>query len=62
MGSQKIKNKIFFRSLSRYYGFYTGGFITFVILLAIAEQMGMPNAWIGYIFIAATLACMQVSA
>jgi len=46
--------KRFFRSLSKYYGLYTGGFITFVILLAIAEQMGMPNAWIGYIFMLAT--------
>jgi cation/acetate symporter len=47
-------NKQFFRNLSRYYGLYTGGFITFVILLAIAEQMGLPNAWIGYIFMLAT--------
>jgi len=54
MASPKNKHKIFFLSLSRYYGFYTGGFIGFVILLAIAEQMGMPNAWIGYIFMAAT--------
>lgn len=56
MASPKSSNKVFFRSLSRYYGFYTGGFITFVILLAIAEQMGMPNAWIGYTFVAATFA------
>ena len=54
MASRKSSHKIFFLSLSRYYGFYTGGFISFVILLAIAEQMGMSNAWIGYIFIAAT--------
>jgi cation/acetate symporter len=53
MGARK--NKQYFRSLSRYYGLYTGGFITFIILLAIAEQMGMPNAWIGYIFMVATL-------
>lgn len=50
----KRNNKRFFRSLSKYYGFYTGGFITFVILLAIAEQMGLPNAWIGYTFMIAT--------
>lgn len=53
MGTRK--NKQYFRSLSRYYGLYTGGFITFIILLAIAEQMGMPNTWIGYIFMVATL-------
>ena len=50
----KASNKQFFRSLSKYYGFYTGGFITFVILLAIGEQMGLPNVWIGYIFMIAT--------
>lgn len=42
------------RNLTKYYGYYTGGFISFVILLAIAEQMGLPNVWIGYIFMAAT--------
>ncbi|KFN48578.1 hypothetical protein N790_06065 [Arenimonas malthae CC-JY-1] len=34
---------------------YTGGFIAFVIALAIGEQLGMPNAWIGYVFMAATI-------
>ncbi|MFA7095971.1 MAG: VC_2705 family sodium/solute symporter [Gammaproteobacteria bacterium] len=42
------------RNLTKYYGYYTGGFISFVILLAIAEQLGLPNVWIGYIFMAAT--------
>ncbi len=46
--------RAFTLSLTRYYGFYTGGFIAFVILLAIAELMGMPNTWIGYCFMAAT--------
>ena len=45
----------FTKSLSKYYAFYTGGFILFVIGLAIAEQMGLPNVWIGYIFMAATI-------
>ena len=45
----------FASQLKRYYGFYTGGFIGFVILLAIAERMGLPNVWIGYVFIAATI-------
>ncbi|KAA2284784.1 cation acetate symporter [Arenimonas fontis] len=34
---------------------YTGGFIAFVVILAIAEQMGLPNVWIGYVFMAATI-------
>jgi cation/acetate symporter len=42
-------------SLKKYYGFYTGGFVGFVVLLAILEQMGMPNKWIGYLFLFATI-------
>ncbi len=41
--------------LKRYYGFYTGGFLAFVVVLAILEQLGMPKAWIGYIFLFATI-------
>jgi cation/acetate symporter len=46
----------FFASLKKYYTFYTGGFVLFVIALAILEQMGLPNKWIGYIFLFATIA------
>ena len=46
----------FFQQLKKYYTFYTGGFIAFVIVLAILEQMGLPPRWIGYIFLAATIA------
>jgi cation/acetate symporter len=45
----------FFQQLKKYYTFYTGGFIAFVIVLAILEQMGLPAKWIGYIFLAATI-------
>ncbi|HRK77325.1 MAG TPA: VC_2705 family sodium/solute symporter [Thiobacillus sp.] len=45
----------FFSQLKKYYTFYTGGFISFVIVLAILEQMGLPPNWIGYIFLAATI-------
>jgi cation/acetate symporter len=45
----------FFQQLKKYYTFYTGGFIAFVIVLAILEQMGLPPKWIGYIFLAATI-------
>jgi cation/acetate symporter len=41
--------------LKKYYTFYTGGFITFVVLLGIAEQMGMPRLYIGYCFLVATI-------
>lgn len=45
----------FYQSLKRSYTFYTGGFIAFIILLAIAEQMGLPRRWIGYLFLFATV-------
>ncbi len=45
----------FFDKLKKAYSFYTGGFIVFVIGLAIAEQMGLPRVWIGYIFLMATV-------
>ena len=40
----------FFSQLKRYYSFYTGGFVAFVIIIAILEQMGVPNKILGYIF------------
>ena len=48
-------NQAFFNSLKRYYTFYTGGFIVFVIMVAILEQMGVPIKILGYIFLAATV-------
>ncbi len=45
----------FKQQLNKVYAFYTGGFIAFVIVLAVLEQMGLPRNWIGYIFLAATV-------
>src|SRR4030066_490504 len=45
----------FFSSLKRYYSFYTGGFVAFIIIVAILEQMGVPNKILGYIFLLATI-------
>jgi cation/acetate symporter len=45
----------FTSNLKKYYSFYTGGFVAFVIVLAILEQMGVTNKIIGYIFLAATI-------
>jgi cation/acetate symporter len=47
--------KAFGKKLKRVYGLYTGGFVLFVSLLAVAEQMGLPRATIGYVFLAATI-------
>jgi len=55
VSTQVFSHKTFNQSLKKYYSFYTGGFIAFVIALAIAEQMGMSRAWIGYWFLFATI-------
>ena len=48
-------NKGFKAQLKKVYTWYTGGFIAFVVVLAIAEQMGLTRRWIGYIFLLATV-------
>jgi cation/acetate symporter len=50
----------FTQSLKKYYSIYTGGFIGFVILLAIAEQMGLTPKYIGYAFLIATIGLYAV--
>ena len=48
-------NTAFRKQLNKVYAFYTGGFIAFVIVLAILEQMGLNREWIGFIFLLATI-------
>ena len=50
-GSQKA----FTAQLKKVYTFYTGGFLVFVVALAILEQLGLPRNWIGYVFLIATV-------
>ena len=45
----------FIDNLPRVYGIYTGGFIGFIIIMAIAEQMGMSAKAIGIAFVAFTV-------
>lgn len=45
----------FIDNLGRIYGFYTGGFLGFVVILAILEQLGVPDKIIGYMFIFITI-------
>ncbi len=55
-GSTASANKAFKQQLNKVYAWYTGGFITFVVVLAVLEQMGLPRQWIGFIFLLATVA------
>ena len=54
--SNAAANRAFKQQLNKVYGWYTGGFIVFVVLLAIFEQMGLSREWIGFIFLIATVA------
>jgi cation/acetate symporter len=41
--------------LNKVYSWYAGGFLAFVLVLAVLEQMGLPKSWIGFIFLLATV-------
>jgi len=45
----------FLANLGKIYGGYAGGFIGFTIVLAILEQMGVSNQFIGYAFVFLTI-------
>ncbi|WP_425261178.1 sodium:solute symporter family protein [Rubrivivax sp. RP6-9] len=54
--STAADNRAFKAQLNKVYGWYTGGFIVFIVVLAILEQMGLPRNWMGFIFLLATVA------
>jgi cation/acetate symporter len=45
----------FIENLPRIYGLYTGGFLIFVLLMALLEQMGVSADTIGILFVAFTI-------
>ena len=45
----------FIDNLPKVYGIYTGGFLAFIILMSIGEQMGMTSKAIGICFVAFTV-------
>ena len=55
-GSSKDANAAFRKQLNKVYGWYTGGFVVFVVILAILEQMGMSRGAMGIVFLLATVA------
>ena len=55
MLGHKVAQSQFFANLKRYYAFYTVGFISFVIVVGILEQLGVPVKILGYIFLFATI-------
>ncbi|MDP2241715.1 MAG: VC_2705 family sodium/solute symporter [Burkholderiales bacterium] len=55
MSQATFSQSAFTQQLKKYYFFYTGGFLAFIILLAIAEQLGLSRQYIGYTFLVATI-------
>jgi cation/acetate symporter len=55
-GYSSADTKAFKKQLNKVYAWYTGGFLAFIIVLAIAEQMGLSRAAIGIVFLLATVA------
>src|SRR2546421_1697507 len=53
-------SEAFYKQLGRMYGTYTGGFVAFIVLLAIMEQLGVPNKILGYFFVFFTLAVYAI--
>ena len=60
MATQSAERSDFIRNLGRMYGIYTGGFLAFIILIALLEQVGVPNKVLGYLFVFFTLAVYAI--
>jgi cation/acetate symporter len=60
MATQTSGADDFIKNLGKIYGLYTGGFLAFVILCAILEQVGVPNRILGYLFVFFTIAVYAV--
>ena len=59
MATKSAGSSDFLNNLGRVYGIYTGGFLAFVILLAVLEQMGVPNRILGYLFVFFTISRLR---
>jgi cation/acetate symporter len=55
MSTGTFSQLAFNRQLKKTYTWYVGGFLVFLVALGIAEQMGLSKAWIGYVFLFATI-------
>jgi cation/acetate symporter len=56
----RSRGEDFLANLGKVYGIYTGGFLAFVVLLAILEQVGVPDRVIGYLFVFFTIAVYAI--
>lgn len=54
--AQQTGQDVFIANLGKIYGYYTGAFLAFVVVLAILEQLGVPGYVLGYLFVLLTIA------
>ena len=54
-GNEKQTQSEFKSGLNKVYTWYTGGFIAFLLVIAMLEQMGLSRNWIGYLFLGSTV-------
>ncbi|MGE5623158.1 MAG: VC_2705 family sodium/solute symporter, partial [Bacillota bacterium] len=50
-----MRDNSFSKRLTGYYGWYTVGFVIFLLSLSILEREGFPRVWIGYMFMFSTI-------
>ncbi len=60
MATQSTASSDFIKNLGRMYGMYTGGFVAFILFLAVIEQLGVPNRILGYLFVFFTIAVYAI--
>ena len=50
----------FIQNLPKIYGLYTGGFLVFILLMAVLESAGVSAASIGIMFVAFTVLILSL--
>ena len=55
MATQTTASGGFTDNLGKVYALYTGGFVAFVLFIAVLEQFGVPNNILGYLFVVFTI-------
>ena len=53
--ASSLQGKSFVQNLPKIYGTYTGGFIVFILLMAVLESQGVSAKAIGQMFLAFTV-------
>ena len=60
MATQSSGESDFINNLGKIYGYYAGGFLAFVVFLALLEMVGVPNRVLGYLFVFFTIAVYAI--